>query len=223
MSEMSRRSETIRVLLADDHPALRAGIRAILERAPDIQVVGEADDGTKVQQLTADLRPQVLLLDLRMPGPRPVETMAWVRAHCPETTVLVLTAHDVDGYLAAMVEAGAAGFVVKEEAPETIVAAVRAAARGEVLFSGEQYARARRWREEVGARWESLTEREQEVLRLLAEGLNNRAIAKRLCVTIRTVECHVTSILSKLGVASRLEAVAWAHKHLPDNSWKSTI
>ena len=90
------------------------------------------------------LRPQVLLLDLRMPGPRPVETVAWVRAHCPETAVLVLTAHDVDGYLAAMVEAGAAGFVIQEEAPETIVAAVRAAARGEVLFSGEQYARARR-------------------------------------------------------------------------------
>ena len=185
--------------------------------------MGEAEDGMEAQQLTADLRPQVLLLDQALPGPRPAETVTWVRARCPETAVPVLTAHNRDDYPAAMVEAGAAGFVVKEEAPETVVAAVRRAARGEVLFSGEQYARARRWREEVGARWESLTEREQEVLRLLAEGLNNRAIAKRLCVTIRTVECHVTSILSKLGVASRLEAVAWAHKHLPDNSWKSTI
>ena len=82
-------SKTIRVLLADDHPALRAGIRTIMEKAPDIQVVGEAEDGTEAQQLTADLRPQVLLLDLRMPGPRPVETVAWVRAHCPETAVLV--------------------------------------------------------------------------------------------------------------------------------------
>ncbi|RLC86091.1 MAG: DNA-binding response regulator, partial [Chloroflexi bacterium] len=113
---------------------------------------------------------------------RPAETVAWVRTHCPDTAVLVLTAHDVDGYLAAMVEVGAAGFVVKEEAPETVVEAVRRAARGEVLFRGEQLTRARHWREEVGARWESLTEREQEVLRLLAEGLNNRAIAKRLCV-----------------------------------------
>jgi DNA-binding NarL/FixJ family response regulator len=136
--------------------------------------------------------------------------------------VLVLTAHDVDGYLAAMVEVGAAGFVVEEEAPETIVAAVRAAARGEVFFSGEQRARARCWREEVSARWESLTEREREVLRLLAEGLDNAAIAETLCVTVRTVECHVTSILSKLGVASRLEAVAWIHKHLTDDLWKST-
>ena len=184
--------------------------------------MGEAGDGTEVQRLTGDLRPQVLVLDLRMPGPRPAETVAWVRAHCPETAVLVLTAHDVDGYLAAMVEAGVAGFVVKEEAPETVVEAVRRASRGEVFFSGEQRARARCWREEVGARWESLTEREREVLRLLAEGLDNAAIAEALCVTVRTVECHVTSILSKLEVASRLEAAVWVHDHLPDDLWKST-
>ncbi|MDY7078059.1 MAG: response regulator transcription factor, partial [Chloroflexota bacterium] len=133
-----------------------------------------------------------------LPGPRPAETVAWVRAHCPETSVLVLTAHDRDCCLAAMVEAGAAGFVVEEEAPETVVKAVRRASRGEVLFSREQLTRARHWREEVGERWESLTEREQEVLRLLTEGLNNHVIAKRLCVTIRTAECHVTNSLSKL-------------------------
>jgi DNA-binding NarL/FixJ family response regulator len=197
---LNKPNTTTSVLLADDHPALRAGIRVILEKAPDIQVVGEAEDGTEAQQLTADLRPQVLLLNLRMPGPRPVETVAWVRAHCPETAVLVLTAHDVDGYLAAMVEAGAAGFVIKEEAPETIVEAVRRAARGEVFFSGEQQARARRWREEVGERWESLTECEREVLQLY----------------------HVTNILSKLDVASRLEAVVWVHQHWPEDLWKST-
>ena len=153
---------------------------------------------------------------------RPDMAVAWVRAHCPETAVLVLTAHDVDGYLAAMVEVGAAGFVVKEEAPETIVEAVRRASRGEVFFSGKQQARARHWHEEVGERWESLTERERDVLRLLAEGLDNAAVGEALCVTVRTVECHVTSILSKLGIASRLEAVAWIHKHLPDDLWKST-
>jgi DNA-binding NarL/FixJ family response regulator len=196
---MSATSDTIRVLLADDHPALRAGIRAILEKAPDVQVVGEAKDGTQAQQLTASLRPQVLLLDLRMPGPRPAETVAWVRAHCPDTAVLV-----------------------KEEAPETIVEAVRAAARGEVFFSEEQRARARHWHEEVGARWESLTEREREVLRLLAEGLDNAAIAEALCVMPRTVEYHVTNILSKLGVASRLEAVVWVHQHWPEDLWKPT-
>ena len=91
-----------------------------------------------------------------------------------------------------------------------------------MLFSEKQQTRTCDWREEVGERWESLTEREQEVLRLLAEGLDNGAIAERLCVTIRTVECHVTSILSKLGVASRLEAAVWVHDHLPDDLWKST-
>ena len=148
--------------------------------------------------------------------------MAAARAHYPETAVLVLTAHDVDGYLAAMVEAGAAGFVVKEEAPETVVEAVRRASRGEVFFSGEQRARARCWREEVGERWESLTEREREVLRLLAEGLDNAATAEALCVMPRTVEYHVTNILSKLNVASRLEAVVWVHQHWPEDLWKST-
>ena len=178
--------------------------------------------GGEALRLIEELRPQVLLLGQALPGPRPAETVAWVQARCPETAVLVLTAHDVDGYLAAMVAAGAAGFVVKEEAPGTVVEAVRAAARGELLFSREQLTRARRWREEVGERWESLTEREREVLRLLVEGLDNAAIAEALCVTVRTVECHVTSILSKLGVASRLEAAVWVHDHLPDDLWKST-
>jgi len=185
-------------------------------KKPLTQVIGEIEDGTAVRRLTAALRPQVLVLDQALPGPPPAETVAWVRAHCPETAVPVLTAHNRDDYPAAMVEAGAAGFVVKEEAPETVVAAVRRAARGEVLFSGEQYARARRWREEVGARWESLTEREREVLQLLAEGLDNATIAEALCVTPKTVGYHVTNILSKLGVASRLGAVVWVHKHLPD-------
>ncbi len=200
----------IRVLLAGGHPALRAGIRTFLEKAPDIQVVGFAHDGTEAQRLTADLRPQVLLLDLHMPGPPPAETVAWVRAHCPETAVLVLTAHDVGRYLAAMVKAGAVGFVVKEEAPETIVEAVRCAARGE---SREQLARALHWREEVGERWESLTEREREVLALVAEGQSNKEIARTLDISEHTVETHVGNLLGKLQVANRTEAVAWIWRH----------
>jgi DNA-binding NarL/FixJ family response regulator len=128
----------------------------------------------------------------------------------------------VDAYLAAMIAAGVAGFMVKEEAPERIVEAVRRAAQGEVLFGEEHLARAHRWQEQVGARWESLTEREREVLRLLVEGLDNRAIAEGLCVVTRTVEQHVTNVLSKLGVASRLEAAVWVRDHVPDESWKST-
>jgi DNA-binding NarL/FixJ family response regulator len=201
---------TVRVLLADDHPVVRAGIRAMLEKAPDIQVVGEAIEGAEVQRLTAELYPQVLLLDLRMPGPKPEEMVAWVRAHYPETAVLVLTAYDVNHYLARMVAAGAAGFVAKEEAPERIVEAVHRVARGEVLFSGEQLARARHWREEVGKRWESLTEREREVLALLVRGQSTQQIAEALRVEASTIETHISNILAKLNVASRAEAVAWA-------------
>lgn len=127
-------SERIRVLLADDHPAMRAGIRAILEKASDIQVVGEAGDGEEARRLVEELHPQVLLLDLCMPGPKPEDTVVWVRAHSPETAVLVLTAHDIDAYLAAMVAAGIAGFVLKEEVPKRIVDAVRRVARQEVIL-----------------------------------------------------------------------------------------
>ena len=207
---------SIRVLLADDHPVAREGIRAILERTHDIQIVGEAKDGIEAKRMVADLCPDILLLDLVMPGPRSSEIEAWVRTHYPETITLVLTAHDRDAYLADMIEAGAVGFVTKEKAPQRLVEAIRRAARGGILFDSEQLTRARRWREEVGERWESLTGRERQVLQLLVEGLDNAAIAEALCVTAKTVEYHVTNALSKLGVASRLEAVVWVKDHWPD-------
>jgi two-component system response regulator DevR len=172
-------------------------------------------------QLTARLYPQLLLLDLRMPGPRPANIARWVRNHCPETETLVLTAHDIDRYIAEMIEAGTAGFLTKEKAEQALLGAIRRAARGEILYTQEQRDRAHRWREEVGQRWESLTRREREVLRLLMEGLDNKAIAERLCVKQKTVEYHVTNILKKLGCASRLEAVVWVHDHFPDDLWKS--
>ncbi len=207
---MNEAGEIIRVLVADDHPPLRAGLCVILESASDIRVVGEANDGTEAQQMTARLRPQVLLLDMRMPGPGPNETITWVRTHSPETTVLVLTAYDEDAFLSAMVATGAADYILKEAAPEVIVQAVHNAARGEVFFTAAQLRRVHRWREEVGARWDSLTKREREVLRLLAAGGTNAELARQLGIRPKTVESHVSHVLSKLGVASRLEAVVWA-------------
>ncbi|MGC9400600.1 MAG: LuxR C-terminal-related transcriptional regulator [Anaerolineae bacterium] len=200
---------TIHVVLADDHPPTRQGIRAILEAAPDIVVVGEAKDGVEARELVAELGPDVLVLDLVMPGPKPSDVERWVRHNYPETETLILTAHDRDVFLAEMEETGAAGFLTKDEEAPALVEAIRRAARGEVLYTQEQWKRIRRWRQEVGARWERLTEREREVLRLVVEGQSTQQIAEALVISERTVRTHVGNVLGKLGVDSRAEAVAW--------------
>lgn len=206
----------ITLVLADDHAVIRAGIRAILSQAPDLEIVGEAENGDEVQELVAKLRPRILLLDLKMPGPHPAEIEKWVRANYPDTVTLVLTAHDRDSYLTKMIDAGASGLIDKNESGERLVGAIRRAATGEILFDSEQLDRARQWRASAGKKWESLTAREREILRLLVQGFDNAHIAKLLTVTSKTVAYHVTNILEKLEVSSRQEAVAWVHKYLPE-------
>jgi DNA-binding NarL/FixJ family response regulator len=201
------------VVLADDHPTTRRGIRAILEAAPDIAVVGKAKDGVEAKKLVADLRPDILLLDLVMPGPEPADIERWVRDNYPETETLILTGHDRDAFLAEMEEAGAAGFLTKDEDTPALVEAIRRAARGEVLYTPEQLERARRWREEVDGRWKRLTEREREVLRLVAEFRTDAEIAEELCISEKTVGHHVSHTLNKLGMSSRREVARWAIKH----------
>jgi DNA-binding NarL/FixJ family response regulator len=141
-----------------------------------------------------------------------------VRRNHPETSTLILTAHDRDAFLAEMEEAGAAGFLTKDKDAPALAGnrrlhAIRRAARGEVLYTQEQLERARRWREEVGARWKRLTGREREVLRLVVEGETNREIAKTLCIAKKTVEKHVSNVLDKLEMESRTEAAVWAVKN----------
>jgi DNA-binding NarL/FixJ family response regulator len=206
---MSNGQNVITVLVADDHEITRKGIRNFLEQAPDMQVVGEAENGDEIKALVADLRPQILLLDLIMPNFSPTELERWVRENYPETVTLVLTAHDRDAYLANMMEAGAAGYLDKKLRAGQLIAAIRRAARGEFLFDKKQLERTRRWREEISQKWESLSSREREVLQKLTEGAKNKVIAASLGITMNTVEKHLESIYKKLGVTSRAEAVYW--------------
>ncbi len=212
---MQAKSQLITLLLADDHPVTRQGIRHILETAADMHVVGEAEDGNMVKTLVASLHPRILLLDLKMPGTSPFEIEKWIREKYPETATLVLTAHDRDFYLSGMMDTGIAGFLSKEERAENLIAAIRRAAQGEVFFTTKQIDRAKKWRREAGEKWENLTVREREVLLLMEQGLSNRVIAKQLGVTLKTVAYHVSAILERLDVKSRTEAIAWHQKHFP--------
>lgn len=207
----------ITVLLADDHPATRAGLRAILSETSDIRVVGEAEDGFQVEIMVAELRPNILLLDPIMPGLTLADLEKWIRRNHPETITLVLTADDHDANLANMMDAGAIGFLIKTETGDGLISAIRQAVHGGEAFTEEQFVRANRWRQEAGKRLEKLTYREREIIHLIVKGYDNKQIAEELNVTAKTVAFHVTNLLKKLDVKSRNEAMAWAHKYLPHN------
>ncbi len=210
-------TKKISILLADDHPIARAGIRKTLELAEDFELLGEAENGSEAIELVEKLKPQVLLLDLKMPGPRPAEIEKWVRENYPETITLVLTSHDRDIYLAQMMDAGVSGYMNKDISSERLVGAIRRAVQGEVLFDQAQMQRAQIWRETVGEKLNHLTTRENEILKLLAKGLENKAIASTLDITPKTAAYHVTSILKKLSLKNRQEATIWALKNLSDD------
>lgn len=201
--------KTISVLIADDHPLALEGVRSILDKVPDMKIVGEAADGNQIKQLVADLCPDILLLDLLMPNLSPAKLEEWVRENYPDTITLILTAHDRDSYLSNMMEAGAAGYINKKLHAGDIVASIRRAARGEILFNKEQTKRAYRWRDEVKKKWESLSDRERDVLQMLTEGADNKTISDCLNITINTVEKHLTNVYQKLNVTSRTEAILW--------------
>ena len=209
---------TIRVALADDHPSLRAGIRARLEREKDIEVVGEASTGEEALRLATDLKPHVLLLDMEMPDISGVEVAKRLKASEAPVRILALSAHDNEEYILKLLDSGAAGYLTKHEPLETIVAAVRGVARGEdgwlsrdVAAALMHHRRSRLDLEEDPLR--VLSEREREVLYHIAKGESNQQIGDHLFITESTVKKHVNNIYFKLEVGSRAEAVAWAWKH----------
>jgi len=202
-------SKTIRVLLADDHPLVRTGIRATLMIEPDLLLVGEAINGHEAQRLCQELQPDILLLDLNMPGPPPGETITAVHEHSPQTYVIVLTAYDDDAYVRGMVAAGVAGYVLKDEASEVLVRAIRAVMQGDTWFSRPILEKLLH-HVSASAEVSNLTARELEVLRLVATGKTNQEIAIALAISVKTVEKHLGEVFVKLGVASRVEAAVQA-------------
>jgi DNA-binding NarL/FixJ family response regulator len=216
------------VVIVDDHPVVRAGMRTVLDGAADIAVVAEGASGTEALNLATRWRPDVLLLDVNLPDLNGLEVTRRLRAEGTTIPILVLTVHDDRQTIMGLLEAGATGYVLKDEAPETLVRAVRAVAQGESWLSpvvARQVVR-----RAVGQATPppapalfSLTPREMEVLRLLAQGLDNAAIARQLVVTKRTVQNHVSNIYGKLGVDSRMEAAlvairrGWVRVPLTEN------
>ena len=201
-------SDVVRVVIADDHPVVRSGIRGMLASDPGFDVVGEAADGAEAVALTTRELPDVVLMDLRMPALDGASATAEIRARCPETQVLVLTTYDTDADIVRALEAGAIGYLLKDVPHEEITRAVRAAARGEPALAP---AVAERLMDRaLDATGDALTAREIDVLQLAARGSSNSEIAKELFVSSTTVKAHLTHIYRKLGVGDRTAAVTTA-------------
>ena len=206
----------IRVLLADDHAVVRAGIRQFLETAADIQVVAEADDGAMAQAMIREYKPDVAVLDIQMPKASGIDVTRWARQEQAAVGILILTAYDDDPYVKAVLQAGANGYVLKTAAPSEIIQAVRDVYAGlsalDATISRKLISQAigritSERGQPAGAPLEALTEREMDVLQLVAKGYTNKAIGSQLGISDRTVQGHLAHIFNKLHAASRTEAV----------------
>lgn len=198
----------IRLMIVDDHPVVRDGLRGMLESQPDFEVVGEASDGEVAVRITNTLKPQIVLMDLRMPEMDGVTALREIKASNPQVQVLVLTTYDSDADILPAIEAGASGYLLKDSSREELYTAIRAAARGETVLAPAVAARL------VGKMRapaeEKLSSRELEVLQLVAEGDSNSEIANRLHISQATVKSHLIHIFGKLGVSDRTAAVTVA-------------
>ncbi|WP_187645415.1 response regulator transcription factor [Streptomyces sp. TRM49041] len=213
---MADRSIRIRVLLVDDHQVVRRGLRTFLEVQDDIEVVGEAADGAEGVARTEELRPDVVLMDVKMPGTDGIEALRKLRELDNPAKVLVVTSFTEQRTVVPALRAGAAGYVYKDIDPDALAGAIRSVHAGHVLLQPE-VAGALLSQEEsnggAGGRSGTLTEREREVLGLIADGRSNREIARALVLSEKTVKTHVSNILMKLDLADRTQAALWAVRH----------
>lgn len=202
----------MKVLIADDHGVVRGGLRLLLERQPDMDVVGEAADGAEAVAQTLVRRPDVAILDVQMPKLTGLQAAREIKAQAPEVAVLILSMHDDERYLFEALKAGARGYVLKKEADTALVEAVRLVASGEpFLTNAAQRQLVRAWMADDSAGpSEPLTPREQEVLKLIAEAHTNREIGEVLHLSEKTVESHRANLLRKLGMRDRVELVRYA-------------
>lgn len=200
----------IHVVLADDHPLAREGLRNLLEKAVEIEVVGEANDGSEALRLVETLAPDVLLLDMEMPGLSGIEVAQQLQAAQSPVRILALSAHNDREYIRGLLASGAAGYLIKEELPQTIVEAVRGVARGEQGWMSRQVtAQMMAWTQDENART-TLTDREAEVLKWVVAGKTNQEIGLALKISEKTVEKHLDGIFTRLKVSSRVEAAVLA-------------
>ncbi|MGV9338737.1 response regulator [Streptomyces sp. NPDC003688] len=211
---------TVRVVLADDQPLVRSGLRVIMADYPDLEVVGEAASGAEAVQLVSDISPDVVVMDIRMPGMDGIEATRLITASLATTRVLVLTTFDEDDHVYGALRAGASGFVVKDMALDDILAAIRVVAAGDALiapgvtrrliadFIGRPAAALERFPRPV----EGITEREREVLTLVGRGRSNTEIAEDLFITVATAKSHVSRLLTKLGARDRVQLVITAYE-----------
>lgn len=211
-------TELIRVLIAEDHPVVRRGLHSFLETYEDIQVVAEAEDGAQAVALAREHVPDVILMDLLMPRLGGVEAIEQIMAFSPATRILVLTSYTEDELLFSAMRAGALGYWLKDVEPEDLVHALRAAARGQATLHPKVAARLVQGALHLAPQLTEdelteLSERELDVLRLIARGLSNKEIAEQLCLAEGTVKSHVSNILSKLQLAHRTQAALYALKH----------
>jgi two-component system, NarL family, response regulator LiaR len=202
-----------KVLIADDHALLRESMRSLLDRQEDIEVVGEACDGVEAVKLSTELKPDIAVMDIVMPRLNGIEASKEIKRISPATAIIILTAHDDSQYVMGLLEAGAAGYLLKSSRGRDVLAAIRAVRAGESVLHPSIIAMLLKRAMGMSAEenkpkgGEILTDREIEVLKLAATGMSNKEIADRLSVTVRTVKAHISNIFAKMDVASRTEAI----------------
>lgn len=220
---MEKGCELLTILIVDDHPLFRQGVRAVLERENDFQVEGEAADGQQAIQMTEDLCPTVVLIDIGLPGLNGLEVARVIKRRQPQVSLIVLTVYEDDEQLLSAIKAGASAYSSKDIEPRALVQMIRDVGRGKYLIDEHVFAKPHiatrvlhQFRElaaaedELGALFSPLTGREIEILDCIAQGLTNKEIADRLCISSQTVKNHVTAILRKLQVNDRTSAVIYA-------------